>query len=116
MKFDRRRILDVVSPLLLLLCLQAISLAQTSPVLSGVVTDPSDAVVPGAQVTLTNKTTGLVRTDIADQSGAFIFPQLQPGQYDLKAESRGFKAIVTQSIDILVNTSSKVNLRFKELG
>ncbi|MEO8368976.1 MAG: TonB-dependent receptor [Candidatus Solibacter sp.] len=116
MKFDRRRMLEAYLPLLLLLCLPALSLAQTSTVLSGTVTDPSDAAVPGAVVTLTNKTTGVLRTDKSDDTGAFIFPQLQPGLYDLKAEKQGFKAIVSQSIDVLVNTSSNIALRFKEVG
>src|SRR5436190_13943546 len=116
MKFALRRKLEAYLPLLLLLCLPVLSLAQTSTVLSGTVTDPSDAAVPGAVVTLTNKTTGVIRSDKSDDSGAFIFPQLQPGLYDLKAEKPGFKAIVSQSLDILVNTSSNIALRFKEVG
>src|SRR5436305_972267 len=97
MKFDLRRALAAVLPLVpLLLNMGVPGFAQTSTMLSGTVTDPSDAAVPGATVTLTNKTTGAVRTDTADHVGAFTFPQLQPGLYDLKAEKTGFKTIVSQ--------------------
>jgi len=90
--------------------------AQTSTVLSGTVTDPSDAVVPGTLVTLTSRTTGAVRTDTTDANGVFTFPQIQPGLYDVKAERQGFKAVVSKDLDILVNTSAKLNLRFSDVG
>ncbi len=90
--------------------------AQTSTVLSGTVTDPSDAIVPGALVTLTSRTTAAVRTDTADANGAFSFPQLQPGRYDLKAEKTGFKTVISKNLDVLVNTAPRINLRFADVG
>jgi len=90
--------------------------AQTSTVLSGTITDPSDAVVPGALVTLTSRTTGAVRTDTSDANGVFSFPQLVPGLYDVKAEKQGFKTVVSANLDVLVNTAPKLNLRFMDVG
>ena len=52
----------------LLVCPVA-SVAQTSTSLTGQVTDPSDAFVPGATVNLTNKATGAIRTDKTDATG-----------------------------------------------
>ena len=90
--------------------------AQTSTSLSGQVTDPSDAVVPGALVTLTSRSTNATRTDKTDSSGAFSFPQLQAGLYDLKVEMIGFKAIINKGVDVLVNTSPRIGLKFFEVG
>jgi hypothetical protein len=99
-----------------LLASSALSLAQTSTTLSGQVTDPSDAVVPGSTVTLTSRSTGATRTDTTDAAGAFTFPQLQPGHYDLKAEMQGFKTVVSTNIEVLVNTSPRITMKFSQLG
>lgn len=58
----------------------------------GVVTDPSQAVVAGAQVTLTNTDTGLVTTVTSDAVGRYVFPSVLPGSYRLAVHSAGFKA------------------------
>ncbi|HEY3441390.1 MAG TPA: carboxypeptidase-like regulatory domain-containing protein [Paludibaculum sp.] len=100
----------------LLLASSALSFAQTSTSLSGQVTDPSDAVVPGATVTLTNRATGATRTDTSEANGAFSFPQIQPGLYDLRVEMTGFKVAVRQGIEILVNTSPRITMKFAEVG
>ncbi len=99
----------------ILLAFSTVSFAQSSTSLSGSVTDPSDATVAGAIVTLTSKT-GAVRTDTTDASGAFSFVQLQPGTYDLKVEMKGFKAVVTRNLDVLINTSPRIAMRFSEVG
>ncbi len=90
--------------------------AQTSTVLSGTVTDPSGAVVPGTVITLTSLTTGAVRSDTSDANGVYSFPQLVPGRYDIKAEKTGFKTVVNKDLEILVNTSPRVSLRFLDVG
>ncbi len=66
--------------------------AQTTATLSGTVTDASGAVVPGAQVTVTNEANGSARQVDSDGAGFFSFPALDPGSYSVKASAKGFNA------------------------
>ena len=64
---------------------------ETTSAIVGQVRDTSNAVVPGAIVTITNPDTGLKRTAKTDDSGRFNFPQLKPGIYSVKVEASGFE-------------------------
>src|SRR5437867_3626702 len=64
-------------------------MAQTEASISGVIRDPSGAVIPGATVTVTNPETNLVRTAISNEAGVYNFPILQPGKYNIKVELPG---------------------------
>jgi hypothetical protein len=63
---------------------------ETTSAIVGQVRDTTDAVVPGATVTITNHETGLKRTALTDDAGRFNFPQLKPGTYSARAEAQGF--------------------------
>jgi len=60
---------------------------------SGRVTDPSDAVVSGAQVTARETETNLSNSTTTDQEGRFRFPYLKPGQYEISVRAPGFAEI-----------------------
>ncbi len=64
--------------------------AQFSGSISGTVTDPAGAVIPGAAVTLTNTGTGVGKTATSDSSGFYQFVSLAPGSYALKTSAKGF--------------------------
>ena len=57
---------------------------------SGVVTDPSGAVISGAQITVTSVGTGAARTATTDSSGNYTVSNLKPGDYELKVSQQGF--------------------------
>jgi hypothetical protein len=81
-------------PLLILVCLlssKAIAQGETTSAIVGEVRDASNAVVPGAMVTITNRETGLKRSARTDDTGRFNFPQLKPGTYSVKVEAQGFE-------------------------
>src|SRR6266566_3103849 len=58
--------------------------------LHGTVTDPSGALVAGAEVSLDNTATGLHASHPTDASGAYEFPQISPGKYTITATTAGF--------------------------
>ena len=58
----------------------------------GTVVDQTGAVVPGATVTIINEGTGQQQTSSTTGEGAFIFAQLQPGNYNVRVEATGFKS------------------------
>jgi hypothetical protein len=74
--------------------------AETGQV-NGTVTDPSGAVVSGANVTLTNNGTGQTRSAQTSSNGSYAFTNLQPGNYALTVEGSGF-APYKSNVDVTV--------------
>ena len=64
--------------------------AQSAGNISGTVTDPSGAIVPGATVTLKQTETNTTRTSIADAAGLYSFTNVNPASYTLTTTSAGF--------------------------
>lgn len=56
--------------------------------ITGAITDSTGAVIPDANLTLTNKATGLVLHTHSGKQGIYIFPQLIPGDYTLQRPSQ----------------------------
>ncbi|MGA9987056.1 MAG: carboxypeptidase-like regulatory domain-containing protein, partial [Terriglobales bacterium] len=73
-----------------LLPVKALAQGETTSAIVGQVRDTTNAVVPGATVTIANPETGLRRTAKTDDAGRFNFPQLKPGTYSVTVEARGF--------------------------
>jgi len=78
--------------------------------LLGTVTDSSGAAVASAKVTITETNTGISRTSQTNDSGNYVFPDLPPGTYTVTAEQTGFKRASRASIDVIVNTTQRVDL------
>src|SRR5271165_364562 len=76
--------------------------------ISGRVQDPSDKLVEGANVLLTNPATGLTREMRTNASGEFVFPEVLPGRFDLLVQSAGFKKF--EEKEILVSASEHLVL------
>jgi hypothetical protein len=66
-------------------------IATTTAALSGVVTDPSGAVLPRATLTLTSSEKGITRIFNADEGGRYFFNQLPPSAYSLIVKAKGFE-------------------------
>jgi hypothetical protein len=68
--------------------------------IAGVVSDASNAPVPGATVTALNKTTGAVKVTTSGADGMFRIADLEPGRYDITVELSGFQRV--QADDVLI--------------
>ena len=91
-------------------------MAQTGTTsVRGEVTDPKDAIISGAKVTLTSVETGATRTANTDENGRYQFLALPPGTYDLKVEHTGFRTLSFPKLRLLVNTPHSLNPKL-ELG
>ena len=75
----------------------------TTASLGGTVTDPSGAVVPGANVTVRNTGTGLTKSVPSGADGSYLFPVLPVGTYTLTVEKSGFKTYVQSGLTLTVN-------------
>jgi hypothetical protein len=78
--------------------------------LLGTVTDSSGAAVANVKVTITETNTGISRTSQTNESGNYVFPDLPPGTYTVIAELSGFKRASRAGIDVIVNTTGRVDL------
>src|ERR1700722_1515508 len=74
---------------------------------TGTITDPSKAVIPGATVVIQNPVSGLDRTATTDSSGHFEFNNLPHNTYHVTAAATGFSSVAT---DAEVNSGIPVNL------
>ena len=68
--------------------------------LSGVIQDPTGAVIPTASVTVRNLDNGNARTIHANKAGAFSFASLPSGNYELRVETAGFAQFVQSPIHL----------------
>lgn len=71
----------------------AAAAAQAAASLSGRIRDGSGAVLPGVEVTLTDTVTGAGLSVTTDSGGMFLFRQIQPARYELRARLPGFRAL-----------------------
>src|SRR5690349_2922625 len=78
--------------------------------LLGTVTDSSGAAVGNAKVIITETNTGISHTAPTNESGNYVFPDLPPGTYTVTAELTGFKRASRAGIDLIVNTTARVDL------
>jgi iron complex outermembrane receptor protein len=68
--------------------------------ITGVVTDPDRAVVPGAAITLTNQATRAQSVTITDSTGRYVFSGLAPGRYVVEARLEGFQPAASRELDV----------------
>ena len=78
--------------------------------ISGTVTDPGAAVVPGAQVVLLNPATGVSQHTITSGAGLYNFISLNPGTYQVTASNTGFKSVTQDKVVVTVDQTTEVNI------
>ena len=92
---------------LIVLLLGSVAYAQFSSTLEGVVQDPSGALIPGADVKLTNLGTHVTQTTTTDSGGNYRFVSLAPGQYEVNVTVKGFAG---SSVQLNLLTAQLMNL------
>lgn len=105
----------VLVALVLVLAPTGANAQTTNAAIVGDVTDESGALVPGANVTVTNLSTGVQREISTNERGAYRAYPVQPGTYDVAASSEGFKTRLRTGIIVEVAATVKVDLSL-ELG
>ena len=95
------------------LLLSTLCWASITGSISGVVKDPSDAVVSGATVTATNVQTGIKNTAVTDSKGFFSFPSLPVGTYNIDVTQTGFQTSRTTGLVIDANAALRADVTLK---
>jgi len=83
--------------------------AQATGQITGVISDSSGSVVPGATVEVTNQATGFTRNAVTGVDGVYTIPLLNPGRYEVKASLSGFRTSIRSGIDVVVNETARVD-------
>src|SRR5271166_752948 len=105
----------VVITAVLLCCAKLPLCAQTGTLgtMTGVVTDPSGAVVPDATVTIKEKSVSTTQTQTTNSAGRYTFVNLRPGDYQVTITKAGFAKDVIPSDIISVGETSTNNVTLK---
>ena len=107
----RRSLAVWIGFLALLLCAVPVRAQVDQGTISGTVSDPSGAVVPNAQVTLTDIQTGLVLSTKSNQSGTYVFSPIKIGSYTVSASAQGFATVTLSGLVVNVNQRLLANLK-----
>jgi hypothetical protein len=99
---NRKSYFAVAVFLSVLFCFSAYS-QRLDGTLRGTVMDPSGAVIPRAEVTVTNQTTGVKQTSLSTSTGQYVFPNLQVGMYTVGVVAKGFKDFIRKDVEVLPN-------------
>ncbi len=115
---DSRRRMFLFGSGVAFLCLMLIFTGQLfgqvfTSSLTGVVTDPSGAVVPGANVTLTDVGKNTDYKATTDSVGRFVLRALPPSTYKIKVEASGFNTSVQEGIVLAVNQNANLDVSLK---
>ncbi len=99
--------------LLLLLIVSPVAYGQYSGTIRGTVSDPSGAVISGADVTVTNPATATTRTVKSSEAGEFVVPNLPAGTYEVRIKQGNFKEFVVKAVELHVSSTAVVDARLQ---
>ena len=88
----------------------------TTARITGIVTDANGAAVAGASVKLVNKQTRVERSATTNDSGNYVFPSLEPGEYEVTVSAQGFRKKVISAVGAQVSKSINVDVPLEAGG
>src|SRR5262249_6245810 len=108
---SHRRTAVLVLIAFLLACQAAFGQLRIVGSISGTVTDPTGAPVPGAKVVLKDEGTGLAKEATSNNEGGFAFPDLAHGQYEVTVTAAGFQNAIVSHITVSTSQTTDVPVR-----
>src|SRR5689334_15734369 len=100
----------IAAILLVALARATLAAAQAGGAVSGIISDPTGAVVPGATVTLVNTSLGAQLVSTSDSAGAFAFPNVPVGRYDFLVDLDGFKPVRRNGVAVDINSRLRIDV------
>ncbi|HUL32607.1 MAG TPA: TonB-dependent receptor [Candidatus Eisenbacteria bacterium] len=111
MSLVMRRAISLLVSLLVFCMWAGMAAAQSgyTAQLSGVVTDSSGAIIPGAKLTLTDEATGISMNSQADTKGIYVFTGIRPGNYTIRVEAPDLAAQERKGVRIGVSQQATLD-------
>ncbi len=78
--------------------------------IAGTIVDPSGGTVPAAKVSVVNRATNVLTTTTTNEAGAYVVPNLPPGDYNIRVEREGFKAASIQNLQVNAASSLRADI------
>ncbi len=86
-----------------------VALAQQTAQIAGRVTDPTGAVIPGAEIAVNNEETGIRRETNSNELGYYSVPILPPGKYRVSVHKDGFRPITRTGMTLEVDQAARID-------
>jgi hypothetical protein len=103
--------LALLSVLIFSAYLTAFTQQAATATLSGTITDPHGALVTGVKITATQTATGVKRDTVTSNEGLYVFSNMEPGDYELRFEAKGFTTKVTKTpVTLKVGQTATLNI------
>ena len=110
----RRFVRGVVAIVILVAAMTFAVQAQVpTGTINGIVTDPHQAIVTGAHVTATERTTGVTHETVSNADGVYLIPDLPTGVYDVRIAAGGFAVSEFQGVQLEAGRASTLDAEVK---
>jgi hypothetical protein len=101
---------------LIILAVAALPAQNASTSLTGTITDPGAALLPGVQLTLSNPQTGFSREAKSNSQGVYQFLQIPPATYELTVSASGFATQKQSNVVLMVSTPTTIDISMRVAG
>jgi hypothetical protein len=105
-----RSIIWMLSVCTLLVLFASHAFAQANSSVTGIITDPTGALVAGATIQLADPATGVTRTTVSDSSGLYAIAGLNAANYDMKVTANGFESYTKKGIVVNISATFRVDV------
>src|SRR5258708_182352 len=112
MSLPRRMLRPVLTTLFALLP-TVLSAQSTFATVTGTVTDPVGAIIPGVTLTATHIETNIKTTAQSNEAGVYTIAQLKEGEYTLRAQGAGFKEFVVQNVVLQARDLRRIDIHLE---
>ena len=111
----KRRLVRGVVAIVILVAAMTFAVQAQVPTgtINGIVTDPHQAIVTGAHVTATERTTGVTHETVSNADGVYSIPDLPTGVYDVRIAAGGFAVSEFQGVQLEVGRASTLDAEVK---
>lgn len=107
------KLLGMCSVLLVSLLIPPLMMSQAvTGGIRGTIQDESGAVIPGVSITATHKTLGITRQAVSDDTGTYLLPDLNAGEWEVKAQLESFQTQV-QTFTVVTGSTGNVDFKLK---
>src|SRR5690348_355987 len=86
-----------------------LSAQEPTAQITGIITDKTAAVVPGARIQVTNTDTGMTWTADSNDSGNYVFSNLRPGAYEVSVGKDGFATVRRTGITLVISQTARLD-------